>query len=198
MLVHPHGPLTPENIDKAIQKYGSEFPVPVANMVRNLDIRLFSADLGKDHQGRKIQSETSKDEYGTYSIKFNRYAAYYENRRTLARAVARLRLYRKDLEQQEAPILYADTGMPSFHKDPQHPLTFWQEKKTWLLADEILMPEDEFIDVWADNELVTEVADYFAVPEDAAHVRAFVLQSSSLAAEGLAGAISNRVLSEAV
>ena len=161
--------MTISEITDVLSNYKNIIPVPVADIARDLAIKVFMVHNFPD----KKSGEIRKTEAG-YEVRLNSKHPYTRNRFTLAHEIAHLNLHKTFLDRQKN--LEEFDGMTYALSRDKNSLG----KKEWeadMLAGEILMPKDEFIKIWNQGKTISEVANIFDVSEGAAYTRAKVLAS---------------------
>ena len=162
--------MTDHTIDTILQKYTTEFPVPVMDIAKDLGLKIF---LTKDFPDNKA-GEIIKNG-ATYYVHLNADYQYASSRFTLAHEIAHLRLHRPYLDKEKEIEDFVGHTFTLAHRTEKNQAKDKREIEADRLAAEILMPEQSFIRIWNQKETVEEVAKTFDVSPSVAETRARIL-----------------------
>lgn len=171
--------MLPHELPEDLQtKYKNCFPMPVVALARDLGLEIYET---KDFD--KTQSGSIVKEGDKYIIYINSKHSPTRKRFSIAHEIGHYLTHRDQLDKGQELIDYvvqtAPNGdaakAPALHRKIDHDMTEEerkQEQKANLFAAELLMPAEEFKQVFETSDTIEEVAEHFNVSPSAATIRA--------------------------
>lgn len=164
------------DFETVIDSYKNVIPVPLVDIARDLNVKVFLTKRFKDSKSGEITKEN-----GHYVIYLNANHSYGSNRFTLAHELAHFKFDRSFLDAENEIEDYNGKTfkIPALNhdKEAEHDK---RELKADQFAAELLMPEDEFVRVWDQKSTIEEVASFFEVSTQAAEIRARIILEKRL------------------
>lgn len=156
------------------EKYKGQLPKPIVAIAADLGLAIYQTNELTDSQSGSLSYEN-----GRFLIYVNERQPLTRKRFTIAHEIAHFLKHRDKMKgqvehidtvvQPVGGVLYRATDRCLSSEEKQ------LEVEANKIAAEILMPEDEFLDIWDTASSIEEVAEKFQVSASAATVRAGVL-----------------------
>ena len=156
------------------QRYKNQIPIPLFDIVRDLDLTVYATDEFNHRQSGSISNED-----GRFVIYVN--ALHPKSRQlfTIAHEIGHYILHKKQLEKEKEHIDTVEqpikNGHPILHRTGSKNYTPEQQQMEIEANDfaaELLMPKKHFITFWDKAESIDEVAQHFGVSASAVALRA--------------------------
>lgn len=170
------------SLEQLQQEYSGIRPKPVVKIAKDLNIRVFgTASFEDDHSGSIAR------ENGEYVIYVNKNHPVTRQRFTIAHEIGHFLEHKSHLDSgtefEDGVKRKVSNGEGHLERRSGVLMSTEQigmEKKANEIAADILMPKEEFIEIWNQYDTIEEVAEIFGVSDAAVAVRAKVLLGETI------------------